>query len=223
MSEPAKTEDNDFKKFGDNFEKKFSDLSETIENRTQALERKIDSVATRKETPPKKEDDDDDLDDDFFGENEKLEKKLDKKVDEKIGKLKEEQKNQNAYDRECSKWDGLAYEEFPMKRADFKKDVETEIAKNMAPLGKDAEGNLLYPPDAVYNAAARVYARKVKAGQIKTEDPELEDLDGGGGGPRSRVKGKDIGETQLEIGRRLGLSEEQTRNAYKNHQERKRR
>ncbi|KAB2838789.1 hypothetical protein F9K50_08700 [bacterium] len=219
MSEPA--ENNEFKKFGETFEKKISELSDTVEKTTKALETKVENLAAKKETQSKKEDDDDGFDDDLFGEDKTIEKQLEKKVEEKLGEFKKEQKTQSLYEKECAKWDGKAYEEFPMKKADFRQEVEKEIAKNMMPIGKDEEGNPLYPPDAVYNAAARVFARKVKAKQLPVDDPEPEEIDGGD--PRRRVKGKDITETQLEIARRLGIKEERAREVVKNYAGRKKR
>jgi hypothetical protein len=225
MSETAQSNDQsplDFKKFSEDFSKELTkissgmiDLGKKVEDKTSALESKVESLKTKGE--------DDDNGTKFSDydkeENQKIEQLATKIADKKINQLEQKFEASKKYENDCLAWDKKAGEDYPhIKLPEIRSKVEAELS-TMKVIGKDKNGNNLYEPDAVYNASARVIARMSANGQLG-KLPEPENLDFGN--YNTQIKGKGVNEIQIAISERLGIKPERAKEIYKNFQPRRR-
>lgn len=202
----------DFKRFSEDFSKKLDDISNGFNTLSSKVDEKTTSIENKVEAFQKREREDDNREQltDYDLEEKK---KIERVVKQEISAHKEDIARQQAYERKCATWDKKAYEDFPLiKDPVVAKQVQDLIRTNMEPIGKDVDGNVVYSPDAVYNAAAIIVAKLGQEGKL-SDFPEPEQMDIGGYG--KRIKGKEVNEIQLDIAQRLGIKPERAREIYK--------
>lgn len=199
----------------DNINSNFRELKEEI----KSVKEENSEIKTRLEstkTPPK--DVDFDSTDDFLWDSKKVEQLVESKLDKK--------QKQDEFKTACVHWDRQMLQDFVdeagaslfQNNLDFKTEVEKETEKLM--LVKDPAGNLVYPPDGLYNSASRVYARWMRGNKLKptTTHDDMETFNFGRGGSTARG-GKVhpvVQAGRTETVERLRLSDTQVKRAYSN-------
>lgn len=203
-------------KFGDEFNSKLDSIFRGVEDvKKEAkqtkqelgeLKTKVDKVSTAPKATKAKDNDYSSI---FLTDEDKSSEKI-KELESEVQSIKqssvEAQKNAQ-YQTECNRWDQKAVTEVPLlKDPKFKEEVQRKLSE-FTPIGKDAQGNPLFEPKALYDASITIENKWLKENREGTME-KYESLNVGNFGTSRRVQGKEVNEVQIEITRRLGLGDE---------------
>lgn len=181
---------------------------DNVNKKSTILENRLESMAARDEDKGEK----DDLND-LSGPKEiasAVVQEVNKTVEAKLAQERQKNQQESQFKDLCRQWDEKAFSHYPQLRnesSELYKEVVEEL-KTIHPLGYDAQGHKILPPDAVYNAAARVAANAARKGNftlIKHEELEP------GGNFQRQQKSRVVNSNQKDIiaqFKRYGINEE---------------